>query len=111
MNPIGKSVADHWYLVLGAWYVWRFLETERTARREEARARKEDERKARDEQRAMVRDVVREELAAHVREESTEFRRFGEDIRRDLASVTELARQHEERIRDLERPARGRGKA
>lgn len=99
---VAQLLADHWYLLVAGWWVWKFLDDEKKARREADRLRRDDERKARDEQREVTREVVREALSEHVKEESLEFGRFREDLRRELAGVGDLVRQHDQRIRDLE---------
>lgn len=102
MDAIPQSLYDHWYLIVAGWYVWRWFEKEKHARAEADRLRREEERQAREEQREVTREVVREELVKHVRDESAEFGRFRDDVRRELSGVAELVRQHDQRIRELE---------
>lgn len=101
-KEIVAGAIQHWYLLVGLYFIWRWFKSEKEERRKEEVDRTKAVKRARKEEKKVVRRIVRTELQNHIQAEMKELADFREGLQKEFKGIADLVRQHEVQIAHLE---------
>lgn len=105
-KEIISGAIQHWYLLVGLFFMYRWFKAEKDERRAEEEARLKAAKKARKAEKKVVREIVRSELSDHIQAEMKELAKFRDDLQLEFKGIADLVRRHDLQIAHLEEKAK-----